>query len=210
MKAPTLAFLSLLVAGTALAGEVVVLDADSFEHLTQAATGATTGDWFVKFYAPWCGHCKKLAPTWEQLADELEGGTVNVAKVDVTAARALGKRFGIQGFPTLLFFHHGTIYKYAGKRDLDSLAAFANGGFLQTEGDPVPGEPTLVGQVVDAVRNIAVAIGYYAQHPGDIRENEWGFLAFGMVLGTAFTATALSIVLGSTAPPRDQGKPKGE
>lgn len=35
------------------ASEVVTLDDSNFEHLTQAATGATTGDWFVKFYAPW-------------------------------------------------------------------------------------------------------------------------------------------------------------
>lgn len=35
--------------------EVVVLDTSNFEHLTQASTGQTTGKWFVKFYAPWCG-----------------------------------------------------------------------------------------------------------------------------------------------------------
>jgi hypothetical protein len=33
--------------------EVVVLDSKNFEHLTQASTGATTGDWLIKFYAPW-------------------------------------------------------------------------------------------------------------------------------------------------------------
>jgi thioredoxin domain-containing protein 5 len=48
---------------------VIVLTNDNFEHLTQASTGATTGDWMVEFYAPWCGHCKKLAPTYEKLAN---------------------------------------------------------------------------------------------------------------------------------------------
>lgn len=46
----------LLAASVAVraASQVVVLDDQNFEHLTQAATGATTGDWFVAFKAPWC------------------------------------------------------------------------------------------------------------------------------------------------------------
>jgi thioredoxin domain-containing protein 5 len=74
-----------------LSSDVVVLDSSNFEHLTQASTGATTGDWLVKFYAPWCGHCTKLAPTWDKVAEDLKG-VVNVAKVDVTASRDLGTR----------------------------------------------------------------------------------------------------------------------
>lgn len=76
-----------------------MLDDSNFEHLTQAATGATTGDWFIKFYAPWCGHCKRLVPAWNELATEVKG-RVNVAKVDCTvpgpvrtgATRRIGMR----------------------------------------------------------------------------------------------------------------------
>ena len=55
---------------------------------------------FLEFYAPWCGHCKNLAPTYEKVAVLLEGKIV-VAKIDATAERGLSKRFGIKGFPTM-------------------------------------------------------------------------------------------------------------
>lgn len=45
----------------AYASEVVVLDSKNFEHLTQASTGATTGDWLIKFYAPWSVHPTSLS-----------------------------------------------------------------------------------------------------------------------------------------------------
>ena len=98
-----LASLSILFTISHSDGDVIELNESNFEHLTQINTGATTGDWFIKFYAPWCGHCKRLAPTWEEVATELKG-EVNVAKVDVTQNRALGKQYGIKGFPTLLLF----------------------------------------------------------------------------------------------------------
>ena len=97
-----LSILSLLL-GAVYSSDVVDLNESNFEHLTQLNSGATTGDWFIKFYAPWCGHCKRLAPIWEEVATELKGIT-NVAKVDVTQNRGLGKQFGVKGFPTLLLF----------------------------------------------------------------------------------------------------------
>ena len=89
MLGKTLTAIWLLSAGLATGedemdrpSEVVVLTNKNFEHDTQLSSGGTTGDWFVKFYAPWCGHCKKLEPDWEEVAYELkEEGRINVAKV---------------------------------------------------------------------------------------------------------------------------------
>ena len=108
--------------------DTVDLTSKTFEHLTQAATGATTGDWFVMFYAPWCGHCKELMPTWDKVASELKG-EVNVAKVDVPLNRNLGTRFDIKGFPTLKLFSKGHIYTFKGRRSFDELTEFAKSGF---------------------------------------------------------------------------------
>jgi protein disulfide-isomerase A6 len=81
----------------------------------------------VEFFAPWCGHCKNLAPVYEDLAQVFASSKdVQIAKVDADAEKSLGKRFGVQGFPTLKFFD-GKSDKpsdYNGGRDLESLTKF--------------------------------------------------------------------------------------
>jgi protein disulfide-isomerase-like protein len=59
----------------------------------------------VEFFAPWCGHCKTLAPVYEQLAQDFSFAKdkVTIAKVDADAEKTLGKRFGVQGFPTIKY-----------------------------------------------------------------------------------------------------------
>ena len=80
----------------------------------------------VEFFAPWCGHCKNLAPVYEELGLAFENSGVQIAKVDADAERELGKRYGVQGFPTLKFFDGkgDEPEDYKGGRDLESLSDF--------------------------------------------------------------------------------------
>ena len=75
----------------------------------------------VEFYAPWCAHCKALAPEYEKAAKSLD-----LAKVDATKNEALAKRFEVKGFPTLLFFINGEPIKYEGPRKAQGIINWVN------------------------------------------------------------------------------------
>jgi len=98
------------------------LTEDSFEkHIA-------TGKHFVKFYAPWCGHCQKLAPVWEKLAETLEfEPDISIAKLDCTQYRSICNQFDIKGYPTLLWIEEGKkVDKYQGQRTHEDLKSYVN------------------------------------------------------------------------------------
>ena len=63
----------------------------------------------LELSAAGCGHCKKLAPAYEEVGKAFENvDNVLIAKVDADSERDLGGRFGVKGFPTLKFFPKGS------------------------------------------------------------------------------------------------------
>lgn len=82
---------------------------------------------FAKFYAPWCGHCKRLAKTWGELAEAFDGDkNVEIAHVDCTVVGDVCRKLEIRGYPTLKVFSGGKHILYSGSRDLSSLIKFVD------------------------------------------------------------------------------------
>ncbi|KAI5106166.1 hypothetical protein C0J45_3863 [Silurus meridionalis] len=78
----------------------------------------------VEFFAPWCGHCKRLAPEYEAAATRLKG-TVPLAKVDCTANSETCRKFGVNGYPTLKIFRNGEeASMYDGPRTADGIVSY--------------------------------------------------------------------------------------
>ena len=71
-------------------------------------TAASAEYLVLDFYADWCPHCRRLAPTVEALADEYAGKTV-IAKVDLDENQKLGDRFEVESIPTLVLLKKGQL-----------------------------------------------------------------------------------------------------
>lgn len=87
------------------------LNDDTFEHLTQASTGATTGDWLVMFTQQSCVKSQRLQSTWEAVGSALKS-RINVARVDRTTSGVTARRFEVSETPAFILFRHGKMYKY--------------------------------------------------------------------------------------------------
>lgn len=85
---------------------------------------------FVKFFAPWCGYCKRLSPIWNILRQKFSNdNSVKIFKVDCNSDvnKELCNDKNIEGFPTLILYKDGTkISEYSGSRSLEDLTDFIN------------------------------------------------------------------------------------
>ena len=77
----------------------------------------------VDFFATWCGPCKKLSPTLDEVSEEL-GEQVNIVKVDVDESEDLAMNYGIRSVPTVLFFKNGQqVDKFVGALPKSEIVA---------------------------------------------------------------------------------------
>jgi len=78
----------------------------------------------VEFYAPWCGHCKKLTPEYARAATELKKQNVHLAKVDATVEQELAQRVGVKSYPTLKVYRKGNFVDYTGPRETAGIIKY--------------------------------------------------------------------------------------
>ena len=78
----------------------------------------------IQIIAPWCTHCKKIAPTLDAMAPYLSG-KLAIGKVDCTTEKPVCQKYGVSGYPTLKIYRDGDFFDYPGKRDADSMIEFA-------------------------------------------------------------------------------------
>ncbi|XP_071440699.1 protein disulfide-isomerase A6 homolog [Hetaerina americana] len=105
--------------------DVIELTDSNFDKLVLGSDDI----WLVEFYAPWCGHCKNLAPHWAKAATELKG-KVKLGALDATAHQSKASEYGVQGYPTIKFFPSGpkdrlSAQEYNGGRTSSDIVSWA-------------------------------------------------------------------------------------
>lgn len=111
----------LLLVSVLAQDNVVVLTNETFYE-----TIANNPFVLVKFFAPWCGHCKALAPEYEKLARIVknEGKPFVIAELDANAYSDIGGKEQIDGFPTIKFYVNGLVFKFNGDRTAQDMLDF--------------------------------------------------------------------------------------
>ncbi|KAL1369795.1 hypothetical protein HN51_000151 [Arachis hypogaea] len=105
----------------AMDGTVLVLDESNFDSAISSFDHI-----LVDFYAPWCGHCKRLSPELDAAAPVLATlkDPIVIAKVDADKHTGLAKKYDVDAYPTIMLFNHGVPVEYRGPRKAELLVRY--------------------------------------------------------------------------------------
>ncbi|KAI8965819.1 protein disulfide isomerase [Daldinia sp. FL1419] len=102
------------------ASDVTQLNKDTFDDFVKSNDLV-----LAEFFAPWCGHCKALAPEYEEAATTLKEKSIKLAKVDCTEESELCQTYGVEGYPTLKIFRGPeNITPYTGQRKAAAITSY--------------------------------------------------------------------------------------
>ena len=149
------------------------IDLDSQSFFTEVAdreshfVKETGKDWFVEFYSPYCGHCKHLAPIWDEY-HQRNKDTLNIARIDCTDNKGydICSDFGIRGYPTLLYMPEGQnkSYKYSGMRSVEGFESWvANKKWQSEQGTEIATSKSFLESIMPSAEDIQSMIDKFLQ-----------------------------------------------
>jgi len=141
---------------------VLVLTEENFDETVNEAELI-----LVEFYAPWCGHCKSLAPEYAAAAKILKPQNILLAKVDATIHSEVSNRFDVKSYPTLKGFRKGNVFDYNGPRQKDGIVSYME---LQNGPSSKPIE------TAEALKNFlnhrdVSLVGFFPKKSGEVYKN---------------------------------------
>lgn len=118
----------------------------------------------VMFHAPWCGHCKKMKPSFAKASAVLKKEDIVLAQVDATALRDLAKGHGVSSFPTLKIFHEGVFAEeYEGGRSENDLVTYMRKFASNAGGSGGGGDAPAPAPAKDQCLSLDYCVKNYAQ-----------------------------------------------